>query len=151
MKQPDTVVLGGQEYRVGSLNCFDALHVARLVSPFAPVLIGSIFGQVIELVQKSRDADGEATDTIAEAVKLATVCEPFLYRLQMMERERFEDLVKVCLSCVERKDASGRSFGRVTTPDGVIMYADMDWLVTMQLVIRVIVRELRPIFATFSQ
>jgi hypothetical protein len=30
------------------------------------------------------------------------------------------------------------------------MYSDMDWLVTMQLVIRVIIRELRPIFATFS-
>jgi hypothetical protein len=30
------------------------------------------------------------------------------------------------------------------------MYSDMDWLVTMQLVIRVIVRELRPIFATFT-
>ena len=150
MNAPDTVVLGGQEYRVGSLNCFDALHVARLVSPFAPVLIGSVFGQVIELVQKSKESSGDPADMIAEAVKLATVCEPFLYRLQMMERSQFEDVVKVCLSCVERKDASGRSFGKVTTPDGVLMYSDMDWLVTMQLVIRVIVRELRPIFATFT-
>jgi hypothetical protein len=109
-----------------------------------------VFGQVIELVQKSKEASGDPADMIAEAVKLATVCEPFLYRLQMMERSQFEDVVKVCLSCVERKDASGRSFGKVTTADGVLMYSDMDWLVTMQLVIRVIIRELRPIFATFS-
>ena len=149
MANPETVVLGGQEYRLGSLGCFDALHVARLVSPFAPVLIGSVFAQVIELVQKSKE--GGAEDLIAEVSQLASVCEPFLYRLQMMERSQFESLVKTCLSCVERKDASGRSFGKVTTPEGVPMYADMDWLTIMQLVIRVIVRELRPIFATLSQ
>lgn len=148
MNTPETVVISGNEYRVGSLNCFDALHVVRLVSPFAPVLIGSVFGQVIELVQKSKEA--EAEDLISEATKLATVCEPFLYRLQMMERPLFESLVKTCLSCVDRKDASGRSFGRVTTAEGTFMYSDMDWVTIMQLVIRVIVREVRPIFATFQ-
>lgn len=139
---PETVVLGEREYQIGRLDCFDAMHVARLVSPLLPAFFGQIFGRVLDLVQKSKDANGATLDDIfSEVGEVITLCEPLLYRVASMDRESFESVVKTCLSCVERK--TGKTYGRVFV-DGNLMFADMDMNEILQLTIKVIDRELRP-------
>lgn len=139
---PETVVLGEREYQIGRLDCFDAMHVARLVSPLLPAFFGQIFGRVLDLVQKSKDANGATLDDIfSEVGEVITLCEPLLYRVASMDRESFESVVKTCLSCVERK--TGKTYGRVFV-NGNLMFADMDMNEILQLTIKVINRELRP-------
>ena len=139
---PETVVLGEREYQIGRLDCFDAMHVARLVSPLLPAFFGQIFGRVLDLVQKSKDANGATLDDIfSEVGEVITLCEPLLYRVASMDREIFESVVKTCLSCVERK--TGKTYGRVFV-NGNLMFADMDMNEILQLTIKVIDRELRP-------
>lgn len=147
--QPQTVVLGGQEYRIGRLDLFDAMHVTRLISPFVPVLFGQIFDQVVALYAKSKEADGaSAEDILGEARDLIAVCEPLLLRLSVMRRDDFESVIKTCLSCVERK--TGKTYGFVMI-DGNLMFADMDMGDVLQLAIRVIIREVRPMFASLTK
>lgn len=139
---PETVILGEREYQIGRLDCFDAMHVARLVSPLLPAFFGQIFGRVLDLVQKSKDANGATLDDIfSEVGEVITLCEPLLYRVARMDREDFESVVKTCLSCVERK--TGKTYGRVFV-NGNLMFADMDMNEILQLTIKVIDRELRP-------
>lgn len=139
---PETVVLGEREYQIGRLDCFDAMHVARLVSPLLPAFFGQIFGRVLDLVQKSKDANSATLDDIfSEVGEVITLCEPLLYRVASMDRESFESVVKTCLSCVERK--TGKTYGRVFV-NGNLMFADMDMNEILQLTIKVIDRELRP-------
>lgn len=139
---PETVILGEREYQIGRLDCFDAMHVARLVSPLLPAFFGQIFGRVLDLVQKSKDANGATLDDIfSEVGEVIKLCEPLLYRVASMDRESFESVVKTCLSCVERK--TGKTYGRVFV-NGNLMFADMDMNEILQLMIKVIDRELRP-------
>lgn len=147
---PKTASIGGHEYRIGRLNCFEQLHVARQIAPLAPILVGQIYGKVLALIQKYRDGEADnAAESLDEVIDLVRDLEPFLYRLSLMSRDSFESVVRTCLSCVERCD--GRTFGRVMV-DGNLMYADMDGATVMQLVLIVVVREVRPfIAALFSR
>ncbi len=142
---PQTAKIGGHEYRIGRLNCFEQLHVARLIAPLAPILVGQIYGKVLALIQKYRDGEADnAAKNLDEVIDLVRDLEPFLYRLSLMDRGSFESIVKTCLSCVERCD--GRTFGRVMV-DGNLMYADMDGAAVIQLVMAVVAREVRPFIA----
>lgn len=136
--------VGGREYRIGRLDVFDALHVARMIAPLAPVFVGQVYAQVMALVAKYRDSGEEPEKLLNESVELIRMLEPMLYRLSLMDRASFESVVKTCLKAVERKD--GRIYGRVMS-DGNLMYADLGAAEIFQLVIAVIGRELRPIFA----
>lgn len=139
---PETVVLGEHEYQIGRLDCFDAMHVARLVSPLLPAFFSEVFGRVLDLVHKSKDENGATLDDIfAEVGEVIALCEPLAYRVASMDRESFESVVKTCLSCVERK--TGKTYGRVYV-NGNMMFADMEMNEILQLTIKVIDRELRP-------
>lgn len=143
--QPETVVLGSHEYKIGRLDCFDAMHVARIISPLLPAFFGQIFGRVLELVKKSKDEETASLEDIySEIGEVVALCEPLLYRISMMDRGAFESVVKTCLSCVERK--TGKIYGRVIV-DGNLMFSDMELSDIMNLVVKVIVRELRPTIA----
>ena len=142
---PETVVMGEHEYRIGRLDCFDALHVARIISPLLPAFFGQIFGRVLDLVQKSKSEDGASLDDVySEIGEVIALCEPLLYRISAMDRDAFESVVKTCLSCVERK--TGKIFGRVIV-DGNLMFADMELSEILSLSVKVIIRELRPTIA----
>lgn len=150
MRTPRTVELGGHEYRIGSLNCFDSLHVARKISFLAPCFVGEVWGQILKLLEASREQpDVPAGELLDQIVDVVRVSEPILYRLSMMDRGAFESVVKTCLACVERHD--GRTYGRVVV-DGQLMYDDMDAATVLELALDVVVREIRPFFsALFRQ
>ena len=146
---PRTVSVGGHEYRIGQLSCFDSLHVARSISFLAPVFVGEVYGQIMKLLEASKDRpDVPAAKLLDEIVDIVRVSEPFLYRISMMDRAAFEGVVKTCLSCVERHD--GRSYGRVVI-DGQMMYADIDAPTALELTLDVLVREIRPFFSALCR
>lgn len=146
---PQTVMSGGHEYRVGRLDVFDALQVARLIAPMAPVFFGSIIGKIGDLMKASKESEGaSASEVFSEVATTLEACEPILWRLASMDRKSFESIVKTCLSCVERRDA--KSFGRVMV-DGNLMYGDIDLMTVIRLTITVVGREVRPIFAALGQ
>ena len=135
----------GVEYQVGRLNAFDALHVARLIAPLAPVLFGEVLNGISEAIEKSKDdSTASALDLMNEVGTFIRIAEPVLYRLSLLSRPDFESMVKTCLSCVERK------VNKVWTPviaGGELAYADMDVATIIRLTITVITREIRPITA----
>lgn len=146
---PETLILGEREYQIGRLDCFDAMHVARLVSPLLPAFFGQVFGRVLDLVKKSKDAEGASMDDIfAEVGEVIALCEPLMYRIASMNRKDFESVVKTCLSCVERK--TGKTFGSVMV-NGNLMFADMSMNEILRLTLKVIDRELRPTIVELLQ
>ena len=143
--KPEIVCLGDHEYMVGRLDMFDAMHVARLISPLLPAFFSQIFTRIIDLLSKSKDENGATPEEIfSEIGEVVALCEPILYRLSKMSREDFESVIKTCLSCVERK--SGKGYARVMI-DGNLMFADMEMGEALRLTTAVIARELRPTIA----
>lgn len=149
MIDSENVELGGHQYVIGRLDCFDAMHVARIVSPLLPALFGQIFGRVLELIQKSKDENSASLeDVFSEIGEVVALCEPLLYRISKMSREDFESVVKTCLLCVERR--TGKTCSRVMV-DGHLMFDDMDMGTVLNLSMKVITRELRPTIAGLLQ
>lgn len=145
--EPETIVIGSREYRVGKLSLSDALHVARLIAPLAPSLFGEVLGHVAKLIEASKDENQVSPDEYVDEIKnLFLASEPTLYRLSMMARNDFESVVNTCLSCVEVKH--DRGFGRLVV-DGALMYDDLDIVSALKLVMHVLAREIRPIIAVF--
>ena len=147
---PTTVKVENREYRVGRLDLFDALEVSRQIIPFAPILFGTVFNQVAHLLEISKDENSVSTEEyLSEIGQVLNAVEPFLYRLAMMDREKFEGMVKTCLTACERADSTGKSFGKVCV-NGQIMYADITIVDLIKLTFEVIKREIFPIFGAFK-
>lgn len=145
MNDTKKLEINGVQYAIGSLNTFDALHVARLIAPLAPVLFGDVFSRLGDLFAKSAQKEDASPEDLAREIgDLIMIAEPFIYRVSAMDRASFEDLVNTCLSCVERK--SGSTFSHVIV-NGNLMFADMDIVTVLKLTVNVIAREIRPIIA----
>ena len=148
---PTTVKVENREYRVGRLDLFDALEVSRQIIPFAPILFGTVFNQIAHLLEISKDENSVSTEEyLSEIGQVLNAVEPFLYRLAMMDREKFEGMVKTCLTACERADATGKSFGKVCV-NGQIMYADITIVDLIKLTFEVIKREIFPTLGAFSK
>lgn len=147
---PTTVIVDNRTYKVGRLDLFDALEVSRQIMPFAPILFGSVFQQIAHLLAVSKDENSVTPEEyLGEIQQVLNATEPFLYRLAMMDREKFESMVKICLAVCERSDASGKSFGKVCV-NGQIMYADITIVDLIRLTFEVLKTNIFPTLGAFK-
>jgi hypothetical protein len=139
---PMNITIGSNEYRIGRLDLFDAMHVTKAVMPFMSVVLSDCAKKVMTLFAQSKDeTEASVAEKLLEYAELAKSLDPVLYRLQLMDDELFDKIVKTCLSCVERR--TGRTWGQLVV-NGQLMFADLDQQAAWLLVAHVIGREVLP-------
>lgn len=145
--EPQNIVLSGHEYIIGRLDLFQSLNLTRLVSPFLPVLFNEVFKNVLKTLFVSKQLkEANVDDVLEEISAVVALCEPVLTRFAQLPKSDFEEIVKVSLGCIERKD-NDRWFK--VMENGTLRYSDIDQFEALNLVLRVIVRELRPTITAF--
>lgn len=145
MLEPTKISVGGHTYILGRLDMFEALDVCRRAAPVLPILFHEVLSKVALEVLKSKDeATSTAEDRIDELGKLIYLSAPALQAIAAMPRDDYLTIIRVCLSCVERR--VGKTWAKVVV-DGSLMFQDIEQADVLQLVIRVLGRELRPTIA----
>lgn len=140
--EPQKLTFNGHEYIIGRLDLFQSLNLTRLVSPFLPVLFNEVFKSVLKTLFASKQLKEASVDEVLEEISaVVALCEPVLTRFAQLPKDDFETIIKLALGCVERKDEGG--YFRVME-NGTLRYGDIDQFEALNLVLRVIVRELRP-------
>ena len=145
--EPQNIVLNGHEYTIGRLDLFQSLNLTRLVSPFLPVLFNEVFKNVLKTLFVSKQLkEANVDDVLEEISAVVALCVPVLTRFAQLPKDDFETIVKVSLGCIERKD-NDRWFK--VMEGGTLRYSDIDQYEALNLVLRVIIRELRPTITAF--
>ena len=145
MNGPTEIKVGPHVYMFGRLDMFEALDVCRRAAPILPVLFHEVLSKVALEVLKSKDeASASAEDRIDELGRLIALSQPALQAIAAMPRDDYMTIIRTCLSCAERK--VGKNWARVVV-DGNLMFHDIEQADVLQIVIRVLGRELRPTIA----
>jgi hypothetical protein len=140
--EPKHVTINGSEYVIGRLDCFQALNVSRLASPVIPFLFSGVVKAFLELWKQQ--AGKESNEDFAGQLAIALSCaQPLFDRLAKMPKEDFNEILSICLSCVEKK--RGKTYGAVIN-EGV-PFDDVGSADVLRLALEVVVREIRPIGA----
>lgn len=146
---PQKIKIGDTEYIIGRLDMFQSVNLTRMASPMLPILFNEVFKNVIKSLFASKKlTEANIEDVLEEISSVIGICEPVLIRLAQMPEENFNKIIKICLGCIERKQ--GDHWFKVME-GGVLRFDDMDQYLVFNLVLRVIVREVGPIFAASFQ
>lgn len=142
MLEPTKCTVGGREYMLGRLDMFEALDVARRAAPILPIIFHEVLSKVmLEVLQSKDDASATAADRVEEMGKLIYMSAPALQAIAAMPKDDYLTIIKTCLSCAERR--VDKTWAKVMI-DGNLMFQDLTQAEVMELVIRVLCRELRP-------
>jgi len=106
---------GGHTYRISKLNAFDQFNIARRLSQ-ALVPLGNL-----------RQAADERPDDKALALAFVTLA------ANLAEDDVTKSMTTL-LASVERSLGAGQGWARITTPQGTLMYEDID-LVDLNVII----------------
>ena len=117
------IIIGGNEYRIGLIDTFEQLKLARLLSPSLPI---------VEAIIAERNEEKDLTV-------------PMMLLLGQLSEEDCEAVVRQCLSSVTRKQSSGWTKVMV---NGVIMFSDITLHEMLQLSSSVITETLGDFFRT---
>ncbi len=136
-----TETIGGKEFEIGRLNVFQQAHIGRRLLPFMAALVGT----VKEFADKRKAETGEDGDDLPiDFFDLASG--PLAGTLAEMPDKDFDFILHTCLSVCRIRQGEG--WAPLTTPNGQLMFNDLD-LMTMLGVVGAVVREnLGGFFAT---
>lgn len=137
MLEPTKIKVGPHTYMLGRLDMFEALDVCRRAAPILPILFH-------EVLKSKDEGEASAEDRIDELGRLISMSQPALKAIAAMPRDDYMTIIRVCLSCAERK--VGKTWAKVVV-DGNLMFTDIEQADVLQIVIRVLGRELRPTIA----
>lgn len=145
MLPTEEIKVGEHVYMIGRLDLFESLDVSRRAAPILPILFHEVLSKVALEVLKSKDeSEASAEDRIDELGRLIYLSAPALDAIAKMPKDDYFTIIRTCLSCVERK--VGKTWARVLI-DGNLMFNDIGQTDVLQIVIRVLGRELRPTIA----
>ena len=146
---PERITLDGCEYVIGRLDLFKSLNLTRLCSPLLPVLFSDVFGNAIKTIFASKEMkEASLEDVIAEINLIVSISEPVLIRFAQLPEQDYKKIIDTCLGCIERKQ--GDMWFKVFE-NGVTRFDDMETSTVLNLVFRVLVRELRPFIAAYAK
>lgn len=129
------VTVNEQVYKVGKLNVFQQLHVAKRLTP---LLAGALPAWLAV-------AGGQQADVSAMASALL----PLADAIARLSDEDLDYVVRECLLAVERKHAAG--WARVRLENGPIMFDDLDLLALLQLTKEVVQSNLGNFFPALGR
>ena len=131
--------LAGIKYRTGRMNAFEQFNVVRRI---APVLSG-----LGESFAKIPNRNGQAEDETPEVeAGVWSALGPVADALSKMPDEHVNYVLKLCLGKCHRLDEHSQTWARVTTPNGDLLYQDIDVSIMMQLVFSIIQENLESFF-----
>lgn len=156
------VDVGGQKYRIGTLNARQQYHVARKLSPFVAAFI--------EVASKAPppvpEGEGEAKPdnvipfafkmgqpipmTASGYAQLAGMIEPIGKALADMSMEDSDFVINTCLSAVTRWQGAGWA-NVIEVRTGQLMFADMQMPTMIHLVWEVIQENILSFFLSAAQ
>lgn len=126
------VNVSGHEYRIGRLDAFSQLHVARKIAPLVPQAFASL-GVMAGITDPKSALEKVAANPSHYAASLA----PLATTLAAMSDEHVNYVVSVCLAVVYR--AQGERWAAVwNNSHNTAMFDDMGLDVVLRLVVEVI-------------
>lgn len=125
--------ISGQTYRAGRLDAFAQLHVARRLLP----VVGG-FGGVEQM--KTGGAAG-----------LMGQLGPGLDAFAKLPNDDVDFVINTCLGVVQRQVAGDRGWQKITAGGGLAMFEDIDLIVMLQLVWKVLEAHLEGLFFTLQR
>ena len=142
IEQSKRVTVGGSEYVLNRLDCFQALNVARLAAPALPVLFSGVIEGFLKVWREGKGGNSDE-DFTRELSMMLAVAQPLFDRVAEMKKDDFDALMATCLGCVEKQ--RGKGFSPVI--QGGVVMDDVPAGDALVLALQVIVREIRPIGA----
>ncbi|HIF6258333.1 hypothetical protein HB664_20495 [Enterobacter sp. DNB-S2] len=124
--------INGVEYRAAKLNVFDQLKVTRKLLPLLAGMMAD-FGSIRSLLPADGKVDSKNFDELKPVFE--TLLPRIADELASMKEEDTNAIIHPCLSVVARKN------GTVWTPvfnSGELMFDDINLLIMLQLVARVV-------------
>ena len=143
IEQSKRVNVGGSEYVLNRLDCFQALNAARLAAPALPVLFSGVIEGFLRVWMDEKGRASSDEDFTRELSMMLAVAQPLFDRVADMKKEDFDSLLSLCLGCVEKR--RGNSFSPVI--QGGVVMDDVPAGDALVLALQVIIREIRPIGA----
>lgn len=121
--------LNGQTYQLGKLDAMKQLHITRRIAP--------LLTQLTALAKSVQVPEGGSSMSSLLAMDL-TGLQPLAQALASLPDADVDYIVGTCMNVVNRRMENGTGWAKVMAPNNVMMYADIDMSVMMQLVIQVI-------------
>lgn len=133
--------INGVSYQTSKMDVFIQWGVARRLAPvIAGILTPDVLKQSMALVPKT--IDGQTGNPVIEMDKVlglfSGVFNPFIEALAKMPDADNQYVIDNCLACVQREQKSGGWATVKPIGNSLMMFNDIDLLVMMQLVFRVI-------------
>lgn len=130
-----TETINGHEYEINKLDPFEQLHVGRRLAP----LLAHALPAFARLMAAGERPNMEILLFEGAAIPMADI-------LAKMPQEDVDYVFKQCLSACKRRDKKG--WARITTPDGTLMYQDIELDTMLPLVQNVVEVSLGRFFPT---
>jgi hypothetical protein len=121
--------IGGVNYRTGKLDAFQQFHVFRKLSPILSGLIES-FSRARSSVG---DGNGSAEESPAANPAFWSAVGPVAHAIAEMSQDDSEYILRTCLGTIMRRGTGGGNWARLTTPQGILMFEDLDLGTMLQL------------------
>ena len=116
----EEVEIGGTRYRTGRLDAFKQFHLFRKLMPVLSGM-GATFAE----------AEASGSENILEDVKFWSSLGPAATAIAEMSTQDSEFILKTCLQAISRWN--GQQWVRITTPNGELMFEDIDMMQMLQL------------------
>lgn len=108
--------LKGHRYQIGRLNAFNQMNVARRLAT-----------ALIPLANLRKDADKQPSDE--------EVARAFVTLTSQMPDELLTPAITSLLSTIKRDVGGDRGWASISTPDGMLMYSDIDGLTDLNILL----------------
>jgi hypothetical protein len=110
--------VGGRRYSAKKLSAFEQFHVARKFGPILLMLGNAALGET-EDKAKAKPKMTPAQEARAFAQLICTMAAP-------LSQADAETAINTCLSAVTRDQGEGKGFAAIRTPDGAMMFNDVE-------------------------
>lgn len=134
--------VGGNNYQASKLPAFDQMAIARRLMPAIKTLLTP---EVMASIAQSRQADGKLDFSRIDLSQMIPAMADAIYSLSDDDAER---IVRTSLKVVQRQNAEGTVWSPVMTPQGQVMFDDIDLPVMLQIAWNVIEAQLGSFFST---
>ena len=140
------VPIDGNVYQVGRMPPLKQFHVSRKLAPLAFAFGAGLISNenITSALTKGTNApavesDPPAEDTLKDVAgkDILTAFEPVTMVLSQMRDEDVDYVFKTCLAYVKRQQGAA-GWAAVQSPNGLMMFEDIDMNVMMKLTIAVI-------------
>lgn len=143
----EDIKVGGHVYRTVKLDVFKQAHIARRLLP----VVAAIGDLAITVFKEKAKEKANASVSIAEIVDktISAIIEPLTHAFSQLSDKDSEYVLRTCMSVCMRKQDAG--YAPLATPDGLLMFHDIDLKSMLHLTVIVVKENLSNFFPEPAQ